>query len=125
MGIEGFPNITRTAQPEGYDDLIFTLTVNLSGADFNVLLRGHEPEDTSGRSAFGAVLAAVYNHERIEWRGHTFDFTDGDAALATLESLALPLDLRFWIRNAPVEAADVYLENLRKNFRRSFESTSN
>lgn len=116
MGIEGFPRVTRTVQPEGYDGLVFTLVVNLSGATFDALL-------TDGDS-FGAALVTAYCGQCIEWHGYTFDFSTPEAARATLADPDLPIDLRWWLRNAPIEAIDVYLEQLRKNFRRSFEPTS-
>lgn len=116
-GKQDFPHrITRTVQPEGYDNLLFTLVVNLSGETFEVL--------AAGGDALGAALVEAYCGQTIEWQGYAFDFSTPENAMATLESPALPLDLRWWLRNAPIEAIDVYLEELRKNFRRSFAPTS-
>jgi hypothetical protein len=113
---EGYPNITRTVQPEGYEGLVFTLTVNLTGAEF-VALASTEP------ATLGPALVKAFNGKKYEWGGLVFDFSTPEAALAMLERDDVPMDLKFWFRNAPIEATDVYLEHIRGNFRKSFEAT--
>lgn len=128
---EGYPAITRTISPEGYGDLVFTMVVNLSVADFTLLVVGYDTiSETDGeaeqakkrdqRLRYGAALSRAFSGRAYPYG---LDFTTPEAALATLERQDLPLDLRFWLNNAPAEAAEVYLEGLRKNFRSSFAST--
>jgi len=118
MGTEGYPKVIKTVAVEGYDGLLLSIVVNLSGAEFEALV-GND-DDT-----LGPALVTAYNGGVYQVGGAVLDFSSPEAALATLRSPSLPMDLRYWVRNAAIEAIDVHLEGLRGNFRRCFEGIKN
>lgn len=123
MGIEGYPKVIKTVAVEGYDGLVLNVVVNLSGAEWDTLIRNYTESDEA-RAAFAAVLAKAYDYRVYDFGGLALDFSTPDAAMATLTNPALPMDLQVWLRNVPWEAVNLYLEGLRGNFKVSFVPTS-
>lgn len=82
-----------------------------------------EAERDRLRLVYGALLVRAYGGQRAEAYGWTFDFSTPEAALATVESKELPLDLRHWFRRAPCGAVQAELDEmqddgLKKSFQR-------
>lgn len=121
MGTEGYPKVIKTVAVEGYDGLLLSVVVNLTGAEWAGLGASY---DDATRAEFGRLLCKAYDGRRYEYGGNVLDFSTPEAALATLEAPELPLDLRIWVRNVPWEAINAYLEGLRGNFKVSFVPTS-
>lgn len=79
-------------------------------------------ERQADRLAAAEALSYSYRRKRYEAYGYAFDFTNAAAAAATLDDPALPDDLRFWLRNAPIEVSNAVTEGIGKKLRQSLHS---
>lgn len=97
-----FPKRFRPARPPEYDDLTFHILANPSGTLYQRLLSGDAT--TEERAAdLGAALSEAYGGDRIEAYGGVLDFSTPEGAIKTVTDPDLPIDLRAWIRNAPID----------------------
>lgn len=101
-----------------YPDLKFKLLANPDGRLYQALLNGTTRDDESA-AALGAALVEAYAGGRYEGYGAVLDFATADSAIATVMDEALPIDLRTWIRNAPIDIVDYQRSAIEKNFQRS------
>jgi len=110
----------RTFEPETYPDVKLPIWVNPTNKQLIDLYRGPVVDgDDDGREAFGQLIVQAYRGAKIDVQGVTLDFSSPLAALATLENETLPDDLRYWLRNAPMEAIVREREFLVKNLKAS------
>ena len=89
-----------------------TAEVQTLTAEVKEMTAAAEAEQQRLRLVYGALLARAYAHTRFDAYGFTFDFSTAEAALATVESKELPLDLRRWFRLAPAGAVEAELEEM-------------
>ena len=125
-----FPSRYRELELEGYTDLKgLRVRVNPTQRELVLLAEGatFEPGETetetaerkqNARSAFGAALVTAYAGAKVECYGVVLDFSTADAALATIESEDLPSDLRYALRNAPVDMALAEQQDISKKLQR-------
>jgi hypothetical protein len=110
-----FPTRYRELTLDTYPDLKgLRVRLNPTQAELNALADGptFEPSEDEtetanrredARRAFGAALVQAYAGGKVEAYGVVLDFSTADAALATLENDALPGDLIWALRNAPID----------------------
>jgi hypothetical protein len=113
-----FPKRYRRARPPEYDDLTFRLLANPTGALYDTLLMG-DASTPERKQELGAALVEAYGGEVVEAYGITFDFSSDDAAISTITNEAIPVDLRAWLRNAPIDIVSYERDEIAKNFRAS------
>jgi hypothetical protein len=101
-----FVNVTH---PE-YPDLTLPLHCNPTTDQTHRLIYA----DTEAE--VGALLSEAYQGARVDAYGATFDFSAAETAWATLINPDLPTDLRYWLRNAPIEIVEWVREETRKKF---------
>lgn len=118
-----FPKRFVTAICPEYPDLRFQLLANPSGALYRALLDGTTTTNEAAQ-ALGAALSEAYASGRVEGYGVVLDFATAAGALAALTNEDLPIDLRTWIRNAPIDIVDHQRTTIEKNFQRSLISGS-
>lgn len=106
----------RTFSPEEYGDLKLPIWVNPTNAELVALFQGVVE---GKREDFGRLIVQTYRGVKVEAYDATFDFSSPDKALETLEDEKLPEDLRYWLRNAPMEAVIRERESLVKNLKAS------
>lgn len=97
----------KVASPD-YPDAIFDLLANPLGKLFDALLIGGDD--------LGAALVEVYGGGKVEAYGVVFDFSAPDTAMATLNHPDIPADLRYWLRNAPLDLVLHERDRVSKNF---------
>ncbi len=110
----GFPARFKTYTPEGYADVALQIRVNPTSAELSRLALGATTDED--RPLLGAALMAAYAGGKVEAYGVSLDFSTVDAALATIDNDALPDDLRYWLRNAPVDVAIEERTLITKNY---------
>jgi hypothetical protein len=113
-----FPKRYRRARPPEYDDLTFRLLANPTGALYDTLLMG-DASTPERKQELGSALVEAYGGETVEGYGMTFDFSNADAAIATITAEQIPVDLRAWLRNAPIDIVAYERDEIAKNFRAS------
>lgn len=113
-----FPKRYRGARPPEYDKLTFRLLANPTGALYNTLLMG-DANTSERKQELGSALVEAYGGETVEGYGMTFDFSTADAAIAMVTSEDIPVDLRAWLRNAPLDIVAYERDEIAKNFRAS------
>jgi len=118
-----FPKRFESAICPEYPDLRFKLLANPSGAVYAALLDGNSATEEA-LAALGAALVEVYAGATIEGYGVVLDFSTVAGAVAALQNMELPADLRVWIRNAPVDIVQYQREQIEKNFQRSLTTGS-
>jgi hypothetical protein len=96
-----------------YPDLVLPIRVNPTVNKLLAMIGAVDDEE------LGQLLAEAFNFAVVEAYGVTFDFSTPEAAAATLTNPDLPADLRFWIRNAPIEVVEWVREDTAKKFRAS------
>lgn len=113
-----FPKRFRGVRPPEYPDLELKVLANPDGALYDTLLMGDLSTDERA-AALGAALVTVYAGATVEAYGEVFDFSTAERALATLTNDALPVDLRSWLRNAPIDIVLYERGELGNDFRSS------
>jgi len=113
-----FPKRFRRVRPPEYEDLELRILANPTGVLYDALLSGDA--STPDRAlALGAALSEVYASERVEAYGVVFDFSTAETAMATIQNEAVPVDLRAWLRNAPIDLVVFERGELGNDFRAS------
>jgi hypothetical protein len=113
-----FPPRIVEKSPDGYPDLVLPIRINITQREHDALYQGStENEETTAQLGHG--LSTVYNQACVSAYGYTFDFSTPEKAVETLLSDDLPLELRLWLRNAPVELIGAEADFLLKTFRAS------
>ena len=112
-----FPKRYRGARPPGYEDLTFQVLANPTGVLFQRYFGDAGTEE--GAADLGAALSEAYNGARVEGYGVVLDFSTPTGAIDAVTSASLPIDLRNWIRNAPIEIVSYERDEVTKNFRDS------
>lgn len=115
----GFPKRYRQAACPGYDDLSLRILANPIGVLYDALLSG-DTETPEHSQALGAALQEAYGGDRVEGYGVAFDFSTPEQAIATIQNEAIPIDLRVWLRNAPLDLITFEREEASKNLKASF-----
>lgn len=105
------------AHPE-YPDAVFRILANPPGALYDALLMGTTATDEDA-AKLGAAMQEAYGGATVEAYGVVFDFSTPAAAVTTLQHEATPVDLRAWLRSAPIDLVVYEREELGKNFRAS------
>lgn len=118
-----FPKRFVTATCPEYPDLKFKLLANPTGALYSALLEG-SAVDNEKAALLGAALVEAYAGTVVEGYGATLDFSTPDRAIASVTDAALPVDLRTWLRNAPIDIVAWGREQIEKNYGASFTSGS-
>ena len=118
-----FPKRFITAVCPEYPELKFQLLANPTGQLYDTLIRGHTSDDEAAR-ALAAALVEAFAGARVEGYNVTLDFSTVDGALAVLRNEDLPVDLRAWIRNAPIDVVTWQREQIEKNWGTSFGTGS-
>lgn len=118
-----FPKRFVTAACPEYPELVFKLLANPSGELYQALLDGNTATKES-KHALGSALAEAYAGGRYEGYGVTLDFSTAENAILAVTNLTLPIDLRQWIRNAPIDIVTHFREELEKNWPRSLVNGS-
>lgn len=113
-----FPQRFRRAKCPNYEEAEFRILANPDGALYDALLTG-DAATPENAHALGAALQQAYGGAKVEAYGETFDFSNPDAAIATIQNPALPIDLRAWLRNAPIDLVTFEREELGNSFRAS------
>ena len=113
-----FPKRFETAICPEYPDLRFKLLANPSGAVYEALLEGSTATEKDA-AALGAAMVEVYAGTTVEGYGVVLDFSTVEGVLVVLKNTALPADLRFWIRHAPIEIVQYGRDEIEKNFQKS------
>lgn len=114
-----FPKRYRPAKCEGYPDLTFHVLANPTGAWYDAFLAADTETDERAQE-LGAMLCEAYQGEKLEAYGAVLDFSTGASAVALLSDDSLPIDLRRWIRNAPIGAVQFERDEHGKNYEASF-----
>jgi hypothetical protein len=112
-----FPKRVLNVSPPEYDDLAFDIHANPTGADITALCAVDD-------ATLGAALVKAYGGVKADGYGVTFDFSTPEAAMQTIQNPDLPADLRFWLRNAPLDVVDYVREDVTKKFKRSLGASS-
>lgn len=113
-----FPKRFRHARPPEYPDLIFKVLANPDGKLYQRLLGDASTEERS--ADLGAALSEAFGGEVVEGYGAKLDFSTADGAIAAVTNDDLPIDLRAWIRNAPIDIVSYERDEiLTKNFQAS------
>lgn len=111
-----FPKRYQTIRNPDYPDVVLDVLLNPTGTLYNDLIDGNSVDK---REMLGAALVAAYKGGKIEAYGESIDMSTADAALATLENESLPIDLRWWLRNAPLEIVDLERSEMGKKLAES------
>ena len=112
-----FPKRYVSAICPEYPELKFQLLANPDGVLF-----GHyfgDVTDAAAAAIVGPAMVEAYAGGRIEGYGVVLDFSTADAAIETLRREELPMDLRTWMRNAPIDIVQHQRSEIEKNFQRS------
>lgn len=110
----------RDARHPEYPDAVFRILANPTGTLYDALLLGDA--STEERAAqLGVALMEVYGAGKVEAYGVAFDFSSGAQALATIQAADTPVDMRRWLRNAPIELVDYERAENAKNWKASFD----
>lgn len=113
-----FPKrFVRVSHPD-YPDAVFHVLANPIGSLYDALLMGNTATDEDA-AKLGRAMQEAFAGETVEAYGVVFDFTTPTAAAATLQNEAIPVDLRTWLRNAPIDLVVYEREETAKNFRAS------
>lgn len=115
-----FPKRYRSAICPGYPDLTFQVWANPTGAWYTAFLSA-DSETPERAAELGALLVEAYQGAKIEGYGVTFDFSTGASAVSLLSDDAIPIDLRRWIRNAPIDLVQFERDEHGKNLAVSFD----
>lgn len=115
-----FPSRFRKAVCPGYPEAEFRLFANPNGALYDALLMGDTstPESTA---KLGAALQEAFGADKVEAYGVVFDFSTPEAAIATIQAEGTPIDLRAWLRNAPIDVVSYERDEARSKLAASFE----
>lgn len=105
-----FPKRFRHARPPEYPDLVFKVLANPDGKLYQRLLGDASTEERS--ADLGAALSEAYGGEIVEGYGAKLDFSTAAGAIAAVTNEDLPIDLRAWIRNAPIDLISYERETL-------------
>lgn len=115
-----FPKRFRKAQCPGYPEAEFRLLANPDGALYDALLLGDTSTPESA-AKLGAALQEAFGGDKVEAYGVVFDFRTPEAAIATIQAEATPIDLRVWLRNAPTDLVSFERDEARGKLAASFE----
>ena len=110
-----FPKRYRAAHCPDYPAADFRLLANPTGALYTALIEGHLGTEESA-AALGAALSEAYGGGKVEAYEVVFDFSTAAGAVSTLRNEAIPIDLRAWLRNAPIDLVGYEREESAKNF---------
>lgn len=113
-----FPQRFRRAACPNYAEAEFRVLANPDGKLYDALLTGDASTPERARE-LGAALQQAYGGAIVEAYGVTFDFSTPDASIETIQNPALPIDLRAWLRNAPIDLVTFEREELGNSFRAS------
>lgn len=114
-----FPKRYITAVCPEYPDLKFQLLANPTGALYDELRLGYAGDDES-RQKLGAAFVEAFAGGVVEGYGVKLDFSTAESAVGVLLDDNLPIDLRAWVRNAPIDIVEWGREQTRKNLGNSF-----
>lgn len=115
-----FPRVYRDlpVEMEGYEGVSFNVLSNPTNRELEDFLntRSAEYEEVEeareqGRETFGNLLHLFFGKSVVD----SFDFSSPSAALATVESDDLPMDIKFWLKQAPLVALRRYQDDVRSN----------
>lgn len=115
-----FPKRYRQAKCPGYDDLTFRVQANPTGTELSALYDG-DTETPERAASLGAMLVQSFGGDKIEGYGVALDFSTPESVITLLSDDAIPIDLRRWIRNAPMDVVSYEREEHAKNLAASFE----
>lgn len=96
-----FPKRYRNARPLGYEELTFRLLANPDGKLHARYFGDTETEEHA--ADLGAALSEAFGGDVVRGYGEVLDFSTPEGAITAITDESLPIDLRIWIRNAPVE----------------------
>jgi hypothetical protein len=106
----GFARRYINVSPPEYPDLSLPLHCNPTTETAHRLIFADSEEEV------GRLLSEAYNAAQVDAYGASFDFSTPERAWATLTHPDLPTDLRYWLRNAPIEIVEWAREETRKKF---------
>jgi hypothetical protein len=106
----GFLPRYENVTPPEYPNIVLPLHCNPTSEVAHRLIFADSEEEV------GALLSTAFRATKITAYDFTFDFSTPGAAWDTLTSAELPTDLRYWLRNAPIEIVEWAREETRKKF---------
>jgi hypothetical protein len=106
----GFLPRYENVTPPEYPDIVLPLHCNPTTEVAHRLIFADSEEEV------GALLSTAFRATKIAAYDTVLDFSTPAAAWKTLNSPELPIDLRYWIRNAPYEIIEITREETRKKF---------